>query len=120
MSVAGRDKRQFKRRSLYYYLQVLDSKTGREMGRLVDIHVAGLLLISPQRYEGGEEFDVRIPLEDISLKSMSGNLDLRAVVRWSNQDVNPDYYVTGMQFKNISPDQEDAIEELVRIIGFKK
>ncbi|MFP4111186.1 MAG: PilZ domain-containing protein [Desulfonatronovibrio sp.] len=118
MPVAGRDNRQYKRRSLYYYLKVLDQDTGQEIGRLVDIHVAGLLLISEKQLESGQTFNIRIP-PDESVRSLSCNLDLKAVVRWSNQDINPDYYVSGLQFLEITPVQEDLIEEIVRVIGFK-
>ncbi len=120
MTVAGSDKRQFKRRSLYYYLQVLDRKTGREIGRLVDIHVAGLLIISRQSFKQDQEIDLRISLDDEALRSLSGKLDVRAVAKWCKQDVNRDYYVTGLQFTEISPAQENIIEDLVRIIGFRK
>ncbi|MFW6005174.1 MAG: hypothetical protein ACOCPN_01730, partial [Desulfonatronovibrionaceae bacterium] len=74
MPVAGRDKRLYTRRSLYYYLQVLDRETGREAGRLADIHVAGMLLLTRKKPAPQDHLKIRIPLHDLSLKHMPGNL----------------------------------------------
>ncbi len=120
MPIAGKDSRQYQRRTLYYYLRLLDRDTGEEIGRLVDIHVGGLLFISNEKFESGLEYNLRIPLKDEPVGAGSSYLDMKAVVRWSRQDINPDYYVTGMQFIDIDPGAEDVIEELVRKIGFKK
>lgn len=120
MPIAGKDNRRHKRRSLYYYLQVLDQSSKAEIGRLVDIHVAGLLLISKTKYEQDIAFDLHIPIEEDAVSSTPRDLKLKATVCWSNQDINPDYYVTGMQFVDVTTEQEDIIEELIRTIGFKR
>lgn len=120
MPIAGKDSRQYQRRTLYYYLKVFNRDTGEEIGRLVDIHVAGLLFISTEQFESGLEYNLRIPIKDEPIGVSLRYLDMKAVVRWSRQDINPDYYVTGMQFLDIDPGYEDVIEELVRKIGFKK
>ena len=120
MSAAGMDKRQLSRRSLYYYLKVLDRDTGMEIGRLVDIHIAGLLLISEHKLENGKEINISIPVGDEELETVAKTLEIKAEVRWSKQDVNPDYYVSGLQFDNITSKQETLINRLIRTIGFNQ
>ncbi len=120
MSFVGRESRQHQRRPLYYYLEVLDRETGEEVGRLVDIHVAGLLLISEIKYPSGQEFHLRVLVQDPLIKTLLGDLDVTAKVRWSKPDVNPAYFITGMQFGDISEQQEKIIDALISRIGFKK
>ncbi len=114
------DYRLHARRKLYYYLPVIDRDTNAEIGRLVDIHVAGMLLIGTQSHAGGTRLNLRVLVDDELLETMFGRLDVQVVVRWSRQDVNPDYYVTGVQFVNIQPDQEMLVGELIRTIGFRE
>ena len=120
MSAAGMDKRQLSRRSLYYYLKVLDRDTGMEIGRLVDIHIAGLLLISDHKLESGQQINISVPIGDEALDAGPRSLEVKAQVRWSKQDVNPDYYVSGLQFDNITSKQETLINRLIRTIGFNQ
>jgi hypothetical protein len=120
MSFIGRENRQHQRRPLYFYLEVLDRETGKEIGRLVDIHVAGLLLVSETRHPSGQEFQLRVLVNDPQITSLHGELDVTAIVRWSKPDVNPAYFITGMQFGEISDQQEKIIDTLITRIGFKK
>lgn len=118
MSTPG-DYRLHPRRKLIYYLQVLDRDTNQEAGRLADIHIAGMLLIGPRRYAEGTLLNVRVLFDDEFLETIYGRLDARVAVRWCKQDVNPEYFVTGLQFVDITPNQEKLINELIRSIGFK-
>ncbi|HDQ40257.1 MAG TPA: PilZ domain-containing protein [Desulfonatronum sp.] len=108
------------RRKLYYYLEVIDKNSKIEVGRLVDIHVAGMLLIGTRRLDSGLKLDIRVLIDDDLLETKYGNLDVQVLVRWSKQDINPDYYVTGVQFVEITPEQEELINELIRTIGFRE
>lgn len=119
MPTTSGDHRLFSRRKLFYYLQVLDRDTKAEVGRLVDIHVAGMLLIGTRPLESGARLNLRVIIGDELLETLYGNLDVQVLVRWSKQDVNPDYRVTGVQFVNITPEQERLIGELIRTIGFR-
>lgn len=120
MSAMGRDKRQLSRKSLYYYLKVIDNDTGQEIGRLVDIHIGGLLLISKHKLENGKEVNISIPIGDEALEILSRSLEIKAQVRWSRQDVNPDYFVSGLQFDDLTSEQENLINTLIRTIGFNQ
>lgn len=120
MSDTSWSNRQHNRRKLFYYLEVIDRDTKATVGRLVDIHVAGMLLISTRRIESGLKLNLQVLIGDDLLETMYGKLDVKVLVRWSKQDINPDYYVTGLQFLDIAPDQEKLIGELIRTIGFRQ
>lgn len=117
--VSGNDRRH-NRRKLYYYLEVVGRDTGEEVGRLVDIHVAGMLLIGPRWFDAGRELNLRVVIDDEFMEAMYGKLDVKVLVRWCKQDVNPDYYVTGVQFVDVSSAQERLIDELIRTMAFSK
>ncbi len=113
------DNRMGARRKLYFYLKVLDQNTCEEVGRLVDIHFAGMLLISEQELEVDKQLDLRVMIDDVHLEHSPGKLDVQVLTRWSKQDVNPAYFVTGVQFVNVTPNQERLIGELIQAIGFR-
>jgi hypothetical protein len=119
VGTATNDNRMGKRRKLYFYLEVLDQKTGETIGRLVDIHFAGMLLISDKELEPNKQFDLRVVINDPQFNAPSGALDVQVLTRWSKLDVNPSYYVTGVQFVNITQSQERLIGELIQAIGFR-
>lgn len=120
MSKISGDDRRHNRRKLFYYLAVVDRDTGEEVGRLVDIHVAGMLLTGPRRFDAGRELNLRVVVEDELMEAMYGKLDVKVLVRWCKQDVNPDYYVTGVQFVGVTSTQERLIDELIRTMAFSK
>ncbi len=119
MSTATSDNRMGTRRKLYYYLEVVDQKTGEEIGRLVDIHFSGMLLISEKELERNKQLDLRVLINDDQFDAPSGALDVQVLTRWSKLDVNPAYFVTGVQFVNITQSQERLIGELIQAIGFR-
>jgi hypothetical protein len=84
------------RRKLYYYLEVVDQKTGEEVGRLVDIHFSGMLLISEKELEPNKQLDLRVVINAPQFNAPSGALDVQVLTRWSKRDVNPSYSVTGV------------------------
>ncbi len=115
-----RNNRLHSRRKLFYYLEVVDLDTGSSVARLVDIHVAGMLLIGSHPFASGVEHNLRILIGENLLETLSGKLDVKVQVKWSKHDINPDYFVTGVEFVKTSPDQEEMIEKLIKTIGFKE
>ncbi len=85
----------------------------------MDIHFAGMLLISERKLEINKQFGLRLVINDVHLESGSGALDVQGLTRWSKQDVNPAYFVTGVQFVDVTTDQERLIGELIQAIGFR-
>jgi len=111
------DKRRLKRRNLIYYLSISNETDGNEFGRLVDITREGLMSISSDKKEAGSSFSLKLSLP----AAISGNTDLhlKGKAVWCKKDVNPDYYVTGIQFQDVSKKDAEIIEELIDYFAFK-
>jgi hypothetical protein len=44
---------------------------------------------------------------------------MNILCRWSKEDINPDYFVTGFEFINRTAEQEVIINKLIDVIGFR-
>ncbi|MBK8398297.1 MAG: PilZ domain-containing protein [Leptospiraceae bacterium] len=107
------------RRHLIYYLKVDNSQTNELIGRVVDITAKGLLMISRNKFDTQLEIPVRIELGDELFEQTNGHLKLNIRCRWSKEDINPDYFVTGFEFINQTVEQESLINKLIDVIGFR-
>lgn len=111
------DKRRLKRRNLIYYLPISDITDGNEFGRLVDVTREGLMSISADKKETGRTISLKLSLP----VTIGGNIELhlKGKALWCKKDVNPDYYVTGIQFEDVSKKDAEIIEELIDYFAFK-
>jgi hypothetical protein len=110
--------RKLKRRHLIYYLRVMDSRTGRLLGHLVDVTTEGIMLMSQQPIPTGELFKLRMVLP-AEAPEQTVTIDLEAKSLWSRKDVNPDFFDTGFQIVTASPPQLAAIATLIDDHGFR-
>ena len=107
-----------KRRHLIYYLDVVDSDDS-SIGRVVDITTGGLLVVSNTNYEDGIVKDVKVKLDNDIMGGFTTDLEVTLESRWSKQDVNPNYYITGFSFVNLTLDQTKLIDQIIGAIGFR-
>jgi hypothetical protein len=110
------DRRTIKRRHLIFYLRVWELDGNRLLGHVVDITPEGLMLISEQPIATGQEYalEVRLPDTDGNLESMR----FRAICRWSDNDVNSDFYDSGFEFLEKRPEDIETLRTLVEEYGF--
>jgi hypothetical protein len=110
------DRRTIKRRHLIFYLRVWELEADRPLGHVVDITAEGLMLISEQPIEAGQEFtlEVRLPDTEGALKPMR----FKAVCRWSDKDINTSFYDSGFEFLEKRPQDIETIRNLVEAYGF--
>ncbi len=78
-----------------------------------------MLLISENELVPDKQHALRVLINDDQFDAPSGVLDVQVLTRWSKLDVNPSYYVTGVQFVNITQSQERLIGELILAMGFR-
>ena len=110
------EKRKHKRRHLIYYLRVFDRSSDQLLGHLVDITHDGALLISEDPISPEELFQLRMALpEEIDDKEF---LDFNGVSIWCKRDVNPDFFVTGFRFINLSEHDITTVARLIEDFGF--
>jgi hypothetical protein len=109
------EKRRLKRRHLLYNLIVINVDTGETLGRLADINVEGLMIVSESPLPVKADFLLRITLP----QKILGQEVLQVAARslWAKKDVNPSLMVTGFQLKKPSVKEIEAIVGLVFAIG---
>ncbi len=105
------EKRQYRRASLLYYLQVHDLAAGKDVGHLIDISFGGFKVLSKSPIHPGNTHCFKINLPDNHTFQKSFTVKARAC--WSQQDVNPDYYATGFCFNDLSLENFRLIKMLM-------
>lgn len=111
------DRRQLPRKHLMYYARVFDAETGKLVGHLVDVTVAGLMLIGERPVETGQTYALRLELAggvaDVPF------IEFEARSLWRQRDVNPLYHTTGFQFLDLPPEAPAVIARIVEQFGFR-
>lgn len=110
------EKRKLQRRHLIYYLRVFDRNTINLIGHLVDITSEGIMIISETPIEVGKSFQMRMILPKEFFGKEQINFD--AISRWSDKDINPNFYDTGFQLENISDENIKIVTQLIEDFGF--
>ncbi|MEZ5360132.1 MAG: PilZ domain-containing protein [Candidatus Zixiibacteriota bacterium] len=110
------EERRYERKNLLYYLQVKDTKTGKAVGRAVDISRGGIRLCSTDPISRAIEFNFTVDLP----KSWYNDkpLEFKAKSLWCRKDVNPDLYVSGFTFEDISLTGMAKIDRLMSAASF--
>lgn len=111
------EKRHGMRRTIFYYLNVLDAKSEKVIGRLGDISEKGVLLITddPDLISHGKT-RVKILLPSKLTGGESG-LDVSIESRWVHKDKNPRYFLVGCSMDSL-PEQRHTIEGLIEHYAF--
>jgi len=111
------ERRKTKRRYLLYYARIFDPLTRQQVGNLVDITPHGIMVLSPEPFEVGKKYTLRMELsEEVS---NDPHMDLTAISRWSHPDIDPRLYNTGFELTRISPENEGTIQRIIAIFGFR-
>lgn len=114
------NKRTQPRRNLYFYLQVVDSKTEETIGRVVDLTTNGMLLINQAPFEIGSTHDAKIILSGDLFDLIMSDIEVSFTTQWAKPDVNPSNFVNGLKFKNLTPKAIRTIERVIRKFGFEE
>jgi hypothetical protein len=109
------EKRTLERRELIYYLRVRDTRSNAELGRMVDIHQQGLLLMGEKRLPKDNEYQIAIEMPLAMAEQGIPNVLVGARVMWSRPSDITSFLETGLKFLNLSQESMNTIE---RLIGF--
>ena len=108
------ERRKLKRRSLAYYMLVMDANTEEMMGHLVDLTPQGLMLDSPKPLPLETDFRLRLDtMPDISDKIY---IKFTARAKWCLPDAI-ETYLFDIGFSIIDINQQDA--EIIKKIAEK-
>ena len=94
---------------------VFDLRTIKPLGRLININVGGMLLLSEQPIPLEEHYRVSFSLPRI----ISGRTTVRCHLEslWSDNATVPDHYWTGFQIIDLQSKDAESIELLIQHCG---
>ena len=110
------ERRKSPRKALYRYLEVVDSKSKRPVGRLVNLTPEGIMLMSEKPFKEKASFKLKVKLPEgvLNLKSITVDSECR----WCATSVNPDYYDAGFEFTKVPGQSLEAIDFLLKFQAF--
>jgi hypothetical protein len=116
---AMEERRKQPRKDLMSYSQVFDFDGGYLLGYLGDINILGAMVISDQKVSTNRETSVQIQLpelEDFSEETIT----IPARIAWCHQDLSPEYFNVGIEFKKLTDDQKKIIEAVIENYKFRR
>ena len=114
--VMDSETRIMKRRHLFYYLEVFDADTGKQVGNLVDITTKGCKLVSRKPIPKDKTMNLKVILPDDYYPGKELIFEARSV--WSANDINPDFYDTGFEVPHLGLEERKVIRRLIERVGF--
>ncbi len=114
-----KENRKQPRKSLVSYSQVFDLYGGRLLGYLADINLLGTMVIGQKPIEEDTSLTLQIEvpeLESVSVKRLT--VPARAV--WCQEDLSPEYFNIGFEFKEMNPAQEKVIQAIIDTYEFQR
>ncbi|OGG94005.1 MAG: hypothetical protein A2527_09115 [Candidatus Lambdaproteobacteria bacterium RIFOXYD2_FULL_50_16] len=104
-------KRHLQRKSLVFYCEVFDRKTGLLIGRMNDLNEEGIMLLGSSPLEVKKLYEVKVvfPFE------LAGKteLELDAQCLRCQQDINPDLWDIGFRLERMTPLKRKLLEALI-------
>lgn len=118
MEVAmGTENRVLKRRHLIFYLEVYDDQTGELLGHVVDVTTQGMKLVSKNPIPSAKEYRLRMALPEGYFDQPALSFEAKSL--WSYNDINPDFFDTGFEIKNVmDPKTIQILAGLINQLGF--
>jgi hypothetical protein len=111
------EKRRLQRQELIYYLKVLDLLSNNELGRLIDIHTMGLLLMGNRPLETGQDFFIAVELPKGLQEQGVVRLELKAKCVWQRPSETRPFLEHGMMFLNPNEEARKTIALLIDLFA---
>lgn len=113
------DRRKQERKNLVAYTQVFDLYGGNLLGYLGDLTVSGAMIISEKPLKPETEITLAIELPELpGIKAV--RMSLAARVAWCQQDLSPQYFNIGFEFKQATAEQKKLIETIIENYQFRR
>ena len=113
-----RERRKLKRRSLSYYMLVLDANKQQTIGHLVDITAEGFMMDSQYNLPINKEYRLRFDTtSDVADKTF---IEMTACAKWSAVDtIETNLYDIGFEITSISPQDAEIIKRIIKKYGVR-
>jgi hypothetical protein len=105
------ERRKFRRRKTGVFFGIFERNTDKYFGRLVDITIQGVLLISERPIETDVVYQFRMDLPEEVCGVTSIIFDAES--RWTQKSKEDGLYDTGFQFIRITPEDIEVIEYIL-------
>jgi len=113
------ERRKQPRKNLMSYSQVHELHNGKLIGYLGDLNLLGAMVISDQSIDTEIELTISIELPELpNISDLSMTMQVR--VAWCHQDISPEYFNIGIEFKEVTPKQKAIIEAVMENYEFRR
>jgi hypothetical protein len=113
------DRRKVQRKNLMAYTQVFDLYGGNLLGYLGDLHLSGAMVIGKKAMPENSELTLAIEMPDLPNISVT-RLTIPARTAWCEQDISPEFFNIGFEFKEVTPAQNKIIETVMNNFEFRR
>ena len=101
------------------YTQVFNLYGGYLLGYLADLHLQGAMVIGNKAVPNDMEFTLAIELPDLpNVKASRITIPAHSV--WCQQDISPEFFNIGFEFKEVLEDQKDVIKAIMELYEFRR
>lgn len=114
-----KERRKEERKSLMAYTQVFDLYGGFLLGYLGDLNLHGAMVIGDKTMKENTELTISIELPELpNINAMRMTIPVRVV--WCQQDLSPQFFNIGFEFKEVSEEQKKLIEAIIKNYEFRR
>lgn len=114
-----KERRKQERKTLVAYTQVFDLYGGNLLGYLGDLTASGAMIISEKSMKPDTQISLAIELPELpDIKTL--RMSLNARVAWCQQDISPQYFNIGFEFKEVTAEQKKLIESIIQNYEFRR
>lgn len=113
------ERRKAQRKNLMAYTQVFDLYGGYLLGYLGDLHLNGAMVIGNKLMTENTELTLAIELPELPNIDMP-RITIPARVVWYQQDISPEFFNVGFEFKEVTPEQKIVIEAIMKNYEFRR
>jgi len=114
-----RERRKETRKNLMAYTQVFDLYGVYLIGYLGDLTLQGAMVIGQKEMAGNTELTLAIELPELPDITAS-RITLPARVVWSQEDISPEYFNVGFEFREVTDDQKNVIQAIIDNYEFRR
>ena len=113
------DRRKQPRKDLMSYSQVFDVHEGYLVGYLGDLNELGAMVISDLELKSDKQMTIQIQLPELENFS-DETITVPVRVAWCQQDISPEYYNVGLEFRKLTSKQEQIIDAILENYEFRR
>jgi len=113
------ERRKQPRKDLMSYSQVFNTDEGYLLGYLGDLTLSGAMVISDLELKTNKELTVQIQLPELE-GIFASNITIPGRIAWCQQDLSPEYFNVGIEFKTLTGEQKRIIEAVIENYEFRR